>query len=172
MNSKIEQAFNDQINAELHSAYLYLSMAADFDGKSLGGFAGWMKAQAQEEMMHAMKFYDFINDRGGKVKLQPIKEVPTEWKSPLEAFKAAYDHECYISGRINDLMKLARDENDNPAINFLDWFVNEQVEEEATADEKVQELELVGDSGPGLFMMDREMGQRVFTPPADGEEGA
>ncbi|PJA26485.1 MAG: ferritin [candidate division Zixibacteria bacterium CG_4_9_14_3_um_filter_46_8] len=168
MNRKIEEAFNDQLNAELHSAYLYLSMAGHFDSANLKGFGNWMKVQIQEEMLHVMKFYDFIINRGGNVSLKPIGAVETKWDTPLSAFEATYKHECYISGRINNLMKLAREENENAAIIFLEWFVTEQVEEEATADEKVRELRMIGDSGPGLFILDRELAQRVFTPPAAG----
>ncbi len=170
MNKKLEDAFNDQLNAELHSAYLYLSIAAYFDSINLKGFANWMKAQVQEELLHSMKLYNYIINRGGKVKLSPIGEVGREWESPLNAFEATYEHECYITGRINDLMNLAREENDNASVIFLEWFINEQVEEEATTDEKLQELKMIGDSTPGLFMIDREMGQRVFTPPTTQSE--
>ncbi|MBD3168032.1 MAG: ferritin [candidate division Zixibacteria bacterium] len=169
MNKKVEEGFNNQINAELHSAYLYYSMSAYFEDLNLSGFASWMRVQAQEELFHASKFYDFICDRGGRVLMQPIDAVDTEWESPLAAFEAAYGHEKYISDRINKLVKLAREEGDVMAENFLQWFVQEQVEEEATADEKVQEIKMVGNQGQGLFMVDRELGQRTFTMPADGE---
>jgi ferritin len=166
LSKKIEKTLNDQLNAELHSAYIYYSMSAYFEDKNLKGFGSWMRVQAQEELFHASKFYQYIIDRGGRVKMQPIAAVDTNWKSPIAAFEAAYKHECYISDRINKLVVLARKENDNATENFLQWFVEEQVEEEATADEKVQELKLVGGEGHGLFMLDREAGQRVFTPPA------
>jgi ferritin len=157
---EIESALNDQINAELRSAYLYLSMVAYFDSINLAGFARWMKLQAQEETAHAMRFYDFINDRRGRVLLQPIAEVATQWDSPLAAFEAAFKHEQYITGRINDLGDLARKHKDHAAENFLQWFVKEQVEEEAAADAVVQKLKLIADAPHGLFMLDQQMAQR------------
>lgn len=166
----IEEAFNKQINAEMYSAYLYLAMAADFEDKNLMGFSNWMKVQAQEEMSHAMKFYDFINERGGRVKLQAIEGPPTEWDSPLAAFEDAYAHEQKVTSLINGLVKIAKDENDNASDIFLQWFVTEQVEEEASADEIVQQLKLMKDAPGGMFMLDREMKQRAFTAPAaEGE---
>ena len=170
ISEKIEQAFNDQINAEVHSAYLYWSMVAYFESANLPGFAAWMRAQGQEEMIHASKFFSTVNERGGRVALQPIEGPATEWESPLAAFEAAYAHEQYITGRINDLVQLARQENDNAAQIFLQWFVTEQVEEEDSVNKVVQQLKLVGSNSGGLFMLDRELGQRVFTPPpAEGE---
>jgi len=170
ISEKIQQAFNDQINAETHSAYLYWSMVAYFESINLTGFASWMRCQVQEEMVHATKFFDFINERGGRVGLTAIEAPATEWDSPLAAFEAAYTHEQYITGRINDLVQLAREENDHAAEIFLQWFVTEQVEEEASADEVVQQLKLMAGAPGGLFMLDRELGQRVFAPPA--AEGA
>ncbi len=172
LSEKIQKAFNEQITAETYSAYLYWSMAAWFEKTNLKGFASWMTVQAQEEMTHAMKFYHFILERGGEVTLAAIEAPQTDWDSPLAAFEAAYKHECYISGRINDLVDIAVAEKDRPAESFLKWFVDEQVEEEANADEVVQNLKLIGDGpGGGLFMLNREMGQRTFTPPpAEGEE--
>jgi len=170
INEKVEAAFNDQINAETFSAYLYLSMSAYFEGSNLRGFASWMRIQAQEEMVHAMKFFDFINERGGRVNLAAIEAPDTEWDSPLAAFEAAYGHEQYITKRINDLVDLAIAEKDHAANSFLQWFVNEQVEEEASADEIVQKLRLMADAPGGMFMLDREMAGRVFNPPAaEGE---
>lgn len=170
LKEKMEEALNDQINAEFASEYIYLAMAAYFEAKNLNGFADWFKVQTQEEDAHAMKFYDYINERGGRVRLSAIEAPPLEWSSPLEAFEAAYKHECYISERINKLVDLARELSDHATENFLQWFVAEQVEEEATADSIVQQLRLIGDSGHALFMMDRELGQRTYTPPADTEE--
>jgi ferritin len=167
MNKKIEKAFNDQINAELYSGYLYLAMAGHFLDQNLNGFATWLKMQAMEELYHAMKFYNFIDERNGRLNLLPVEGPPNEWKSALAAFQDAYKHEQYITGRINKLMKLARDENDFAAESFLKWFVDEQVEEEANADEVVQQLKLVGDSGQGLFLLDRELGMRTFVAPPD-----
>jgi ferritin len=170
LQSKIEKALNMQINAELWSAYLYLSMSAYFESISLSGFANWMRVQAQEEVTHAMKLYDYIVDRGGRVTVTGIDAPPTKWKSPLHAFEETYKHEQKVTGLINDLVDLAKSENDHATLNMLQWFVDEQVEEEASADEIVQKLKLVGKEGSGLFMIDRELGQRMFTPPA-GSEG-
>ena len=166
---KMQTAINDQINAEMYSAYLYLSMGAYFDALNLGGFANWMKIQAQEEMVHATKFYDFLVERGGKVLLRAIEGPATEWPTPLAIFEAVYAHECKVTGLINDLVAIAREQNDNASQIFLQWFVTEQVEEESTADGIVQKLKLIGKDGQGLFMMDRELALRVFTPPATGK---
>ena len=170
VNNKIEGALNQQLNAELYSSYLYLSMSAYFQSINLPGFANWMRVQAQEELVHAMKFYDFINERGGRVMLQQVKAPPAEWSSPLDVFENAYKHEQKVTGLINDLVNLAVGERDHATNIFLQWFVTEQVEEEASADEVVQKLKLVGDDSGGLFMLDGEMGQRVFTPPAASAE--
>jgi ferritin len=170
LNEKIQAALNKQLNAELYSSYLYLSMSSYFQSINLPGFANWMRVQAQEELVHAMKFYDFINERGGRVMLQPVEGPPTEWSSPLDAFENAYKHEQKVTGLINDLVNLAVKEGDHATNIFLQWFVTEQVEEEASADEVVQKLKLMGDDGGGLFMLDREMGGRIFTPPVASAE--
>jgi ferritin len=166
MNEKIQNAFNEQIRAELYSAYLYLSMSAYFQSINLPGFANWMRCQSQEEIFHAMKFYSFIHDRGGRVTLGPIDGPPTEWKSPLHVFEEAYQHERKVTGMINNLVDLALQEKDHAANAFLQWFVTEQVEEESSADGVVQQLKIAGDQGSGLFMIDRELAARVFTMPA------
>ena len=166
-SKKMEQAINKQINAEMYSAYLYLSMAAYFESISLQGFAKWMEAQTMEEMAHAKKFYNFVNERGGRVVLDAIEKPKTEWSSPLEAFEDAYKHEQYVTSLINDLVNLAIEEKDHATNNFLQWFVAEQVEEEASADAIVQKLKLVGEKGNGIFMIDRELGLRTFTLPTD-----
>jgi ferritin len=166
LNPKMQDAFNKQINAELFSSYLYLSMAAYFESRNLKGMANWMSVQAGEEHLHAMKFYDFINDRGGRVLLTQIESPETEWKSPLGAFEGAYKHELKISGMINDLMNLTMAEKDHAAHDFLEWFVKEQVEEEAAAQLIVEQLKLVGDNGVGLFMLDQQLGQRTAGAPA------
>jgi ferritin len=170
MNEKLQAAMNKQINAETYSAYLYLSMSAYFETLSLPGLAQWMRCQAQEEMVHSMKFFDYIAERGGKIILEPIDGPPTEWGSPLKAFEDAYAHEQKVTGMINDLVDLAIQEKDHASNNMLQWFVAEQVEEEASADAVVQKLKLAGDQGGGMFMIDRELGTRVFAPPADGDE--
>ncbi len=168
LSEKMQLAMNKQINAELHSAYIYQSMAAYFADKNLNGFANWMDIQVQEEMIHARKFYDFIVERRGRVLLQPIEAVPTEWPSPLAVFENAFAHEQKITGMINDLMNLAVKEHDHASSSFLKWFIDEQVEEESNADGIVQQLKLIGDSGATLFLMDRELGTRTL-PPAGAE---
>jgi ferritin len=166
ISKKLENAINKQINAETYSAYLYASMAAYFDATSLPGFSNWMRVQAREELFHATKFYDFVNDRGGRVKLAAIEGPPVKWTSPLKAFEHVYKHEQTVSRLINDLMDLAIKENDHMAKELLQWFVAEQVEEESSADKIVQDLKRIGDSGHGLLMIDRELATRVYTPPA------
>ena len=170
INKKIETAINEQINEELYSAYLYLSMSGYFDSEDLPGFAQWMYAQYQEEVEHAMRFYRYLQDRGGRVHLHAIKEPQHAWDSPLEAFEAALEHEKYITGCINDLVDLAESEHDRATFNMLQWYVDEQVEEEASVEEIVAKLEMVGDSGNGLLMLDRELGQRQA--PSGDEEPA
>jgi ferritin len=166
ISKKVEKALNAQVNAELYSAYLYLSMESYFQSLNLNGFANWMRVQTQEEVSHAMKIYDFVNERGGRSLLKGIDGPPTEWESPLAAFEDAYAHEQKVTGLINDLVDLAIKEKDHATNNFLQWFVNEQVEEEASADAIVQQLKMMKKAPGGMFMLDRELGRRVFTPPA------
>ena len=166
ISKNIENALNEQVNAELYSAYLYLSMESYFKAQNLNGFANWMRVQTQEEVSHAMKIYDFINERGGRVLLKAIEGPETDWDSALAVFKAAYEHEQKVTGLINNLVDLAIKEKDHATNSFLQWFVNEQVEEEASADEIVQQLKMMEKAPGGMFMLDRELGQRVFTPPA------
>jgi ferritin len=166
LKKKMLKAMNDQINAEMYSAYLYLSMDAYFQSVSLSGFAAWMRAQAQEEMMHAMKFYEFVNERGGKVTLEAIAKPESTWDSPLAVFEAVLTHEQHVTSLINNLVDLAISEKDHASNIFLQWFVTEQVEEEASASEVVEKLKRIKDNPSGLFMMDAELGRRVFTPPA------
>jgi len=165
ISKKMQDAFVDQINEELFSSYLYLSMAAWFESQNLRGMAKWMYVQAGEEREHGMKFYGEIVERGGRVKLTAIKEPQFEWKTPLEAFKAAFAHEQHITKRINDLTDMAIKEKDHASEIFLQWFVKEQVEEEATAEELLAKVAMIGDSKNGLFMMDRELGMRSFKLP-------
>ena len=160
LSQKVQDAFNKQINAELYSGYLYLSMAAYFESKDLKGMANWMTIQSGEERAHAMRFYDFINDRSGRVLLTQIEAPKTEWKSPLEAFEDAYKHEIKITGMINELFTLVAIEKDGAGHDFLEWFCREQVEEEANAQLIVAQLKLVGDNGLGLYMLDQQLGQR------------
>jgi len=170
ISKKMEKALNEQVNAELFSAYLYLSMEAYFKSLNLNGFANWMKVQTQEEVAHAMKIYEFINERGGRITLKAIDGPETKWDSPLAVFKAVYEHEQKVTGLINDLVDLAIEEKDHATNTFLQWFVNEQVEEESSADDMVQQLKMMEKAPGGMFMLDRELGQRIFTPPiAEGE---
>jgi ferritin len=164
MNKKIEQAFNDHLNAEFFSSYLYLSMANCFTAKNLDGMASWMRLQSEEERVHAMKFLDFINQRGGRVALQQINQPQLDWSAPLEAFQQAYNHEIEISHKIDALVDLATKESDHAAVNFLQWFVSEQVEEESNALAIVDKLKMVGDNPMGILMMDAQVGQRTAAP--------
>jgi ferritin len=165
---KMETALNGQLNAELYSAYLYLSMNAYFRSVNLDGFANWMYYQAQEEVTHAMKFYDFINSRGGRVKLSQIDAPATEWNSPLAVFEATLEHEQKVTGLINDLVELALEEHDHATNIFLQWFVSEQVEEEESVGGVLEQLRLMGEAKGGLFMIDRELAKR--SPSGGGEE--
>ena len=160
MNPEMEAAINEQIKWELYSAYLYYSMAAYFDTLNLGGFSHWMLSQAQEEVTHAHRFYKFVNDRGGKVKLSPIDGPPAEWASPLKVFEHSLEHEVEVTAKINKLVDLSQSLSDHATYNFLQWFVAEQVEEEASADEVLQRLKLIGNSPDGLFMLDLELAKR------------
>jgi ferritin len=166
LNDKVQDALNEQLNWELYSSYIYAAMSAYFDARNLEGFANWMHVQALEELTHAGKFFDFINERGGRVKLTAIAEPPTEWESPQAAFEEALGHERKVTGRINDLVNLALEERDHATNIFLQWFVTEQVEEEASVGGVLQQLRLIGDQSGQIFMIDRELAQRTFTMPA------
>ena len=172
ISEKMQETMNKQLNAELYSAYLYLSMAAYFESLSLKGFANWMRIQFQEEQFHAMKFYDYILERGGKVILKCIDTPQCDWESPLAVFEATLKHEQKVTGMINDMVYLAREEKDNASDIFLQWFVKEQVEEEDNVNTVLAELKLVKESPQALFMVNKEMGQRTFTPPAAAEGDA
>ena len=163
MKKKIQDAFNDHLNAESFSAHLYMSMSAHLQSVNLKGMASWMRLQADEETMHEMKFFDYILTRGGKVVLDRVNAPPTEWDSPLAIFEAAYGHEQMISAKINALVDLSLAESDHASNAFLQWFVTEQVEEEESVSEVVDQLRLIGDDRGALFMLDRELGQRVPT---------
>lgn len=171
ISEKMEEALNEQVNAELYSAYLYLSMEAYFQSVNMRGFASWMRIQTQEELTHAMKIYDFLNQRDGRVILKSIAGPPTEWESPLGAFQAVSEHEQKVTGLINNLVNLANNEKDHATASFLQWFVNEQVEEESSANEVVQKLKMAENAPGALFLIDSELGQRVFTPPAAAGKG-
>ena len=165
ITKKMQDALNGQINAELYSSYLYLSMEAAFEVMNLPGMGKWMRMQTQEEIVHAMKLYDFVNERGSKVTLKAIDGPQVEWPSALAVFEAAYAHEQKVTGLINELVNLAVEEKDHATNSFLQWFVNEQVEEEASASDVVAKLKMVENAPGGLFMIDQELGQRVFAPP-------
>ena len=170
INEKLEEEFNEQLNRELYSAYLYQAMAAHFEEKSLEGFANWMDIQAQEEMTHARKFYNFINERGGRVRLKGIDEPKFKWESPLAAFEDALEHEELITEKINDLVDLSVEENDHAARSFLQWFVDEQVEEEDSVNNIVDKLNIFGDSGQSLYMLDDKLSQRIFVDETASED--
>lgn len=168
LKDKIAEALNDHLNAEIYSAYLYYSMSAYFLSLNLKGFANWMYVQALEEMVHADKFFHFISDRGGRVLLKAVACPETKWASTEEVLSETLKHERIVTARIHGLVDMAMQEKDFATKTFLDWFVNEQVEEEASADEILQSVKMVQASPQALFMLDREVGQRTFTPPAAG----
>jgi ferritin len=169
LSEKIEKALNEQVNFELFSAYTYFSMSAWFDAQDLPGFANWMRIQAQEELLHVKKFYDFINDRDGRVIMEAIEKPRADWESPLAVIQNGLEHEREVTGRIHKLVDVSLQENDHATNSFLQWFVNEQVEEEANFKAIQQRLKLIKGEGHGLFMVDMEMGKRTLTIPADIE---
>jgi len=163
MKETVAREMNSQINRELFSAYLYLSMAAWFEGQGLSGFANWMRVQAQEERDHAMGFFNHMLERGATVDLEAVGKPDNRWQSPLAAFEAVLNHEKFITESIDNLLETAQGEKDHASANFLQWYISEQVEEEANADALIQKLHLVEKSGGGgLFMMDRELAARVY----------
>ena len=164
LSKKLEKELNKQNNAALFSAYLYLSMASYLDSKNLTGFAHWMKMQYKEEQLHAQKLYDYVNERGGRVIFSQIESPKTEWKDVIEVFKDVYSHEQKVTGLINNLVNISLEEKDNATVNMIQWFVSEQVEEEASASDIFEKLKYIDWKGPGLFMMDRELIQRYVSP--------
>ena len=160
-SKNLSDEMNTQIKLELYSGYLYLSMSAYFEDKNLPGFAHWMKVQAEEEQEHAMKFYGYINDRGGRVTLQAIDQPPADFKSPLAIFEQSLEHEKSVTARINLLYGIAVKDNDYASQSFLNWFVDEQVEEEKNATQIVEWLKMSGDSVNALFMIDSMLGKRA-----------
>lgn len=162
LKDNVLDKLNEQLNLELQSAYVYYATAAYFEDKNLKGFANWMLVQAQEEVTHAHRIYNYIIDRGAKPRFDAADAPKQDWDSPLDAVKDAYDHECMVSERINECVGLAVKENDHSTNTMLQWFVNEQVEEEATADELVQRLKLVQDSPGALYMLDADLSKRSF----------
>lgn len=165
LSKKMEKALNEQINKEIYSAYLYMSMSAHSTDIGLSGFANWFMVQYHEEMEHAMKIYDYVNDQGGKVILMTIDQPPSNFRDPMDMFKKTLKHEQFVTKSINDLVDLAIKEKDHATQIFLQWFVTEQIEEEGNDNDIIAKLELAGDKGNGLFMIDKELGTRVYTPP-------
>ena len=161
VNEKMEAALNAQLNAEVYSGYLYLSMAAYFEDIDLAGFANWMRVQAEEELEHGMKFYDYIIRRGASVTLEAIEKPQTEWESPLAVFEHVLSHEQMVTGLINDLVDLAIEERDHATNNFLQWFVEEQVEEEENAMEMLAKVKLAGDNNSIIYTLNEEFAGRV-----------
>jgi ferritin len=164
ISKKMNDAINDQIKNELESYYIYLSMASYFHSKALDGMGHWMRVQAHEEMLHAMKFFNHVVDRGGKVVLKDLKQLKTSWKSPLEAFQDALKHEQFISGKINALITIARQEKEYATEPLLAWFADEQIEEESNAGKIAEQLAMVGSDKSGLLMLDRELAARAYPP--------
>lgn len=165
LSAKIQEVLNEQINAELYSSYLYLAMSSHFSSINLGGMASWMRVQAQEELFHAMKIYDFVNERGGRAVMQAIAQPPVQWDSALAVFENGLAHEQKVTALINNLVDVAMAERDHATTIFLQWFVTEQVEEEANASGIVNKLRMIGHDASSLFALDQELGQRVFTMP-------
>ncbi len=166
ISKKLQDAINDQINKELYSEYFYLSMASYFKSVGLDGFENFFLVQVEEERFHSMKMYNFLNERGGRVILKQIDAPKTEFNSPLEVFELAYKHEQYVTKLINDLMDVAIEVNDHAARSFLNWFVDEQVEEESSMDKILNKLKMIGGKGQGMLMLDKELATRTFTQPA------
>lgn len=166
LSKTIEDAINAQVNAELWSAYLYLSMAHNFEADGKSGIANWFKVQFKEEQAHAEIFMNYINQRGGRVWLKPIDAVETEWATPLEAFKATLEHERKVTALINNLYAMAEAEHDYATREMLNWFISEQVEEEESAQELIDKFTLIGNDGMGIYMLDQELAARVYNVPS------
>jgi ferritin len=160
ISNKVQKVINEQIKNELYSAYLYLAMSAYFEANTLPGFAHWTRLQAQEEVEHAMKFFDFLNERGGRVTLLAIDQPPSEWSSNLEVFQQIYAHEQKVTGLINHLYEVALAEKDYPSQVLLQWFISEQVEEEKNASEIVEHLKMIEARGTAVLMLDHQLGKR------------
>lgn len=166
ISAKLQDAINAQINAEFWSAYLYLSMSQYFESEGHAGLANWFKIQFKEEQAHAEIFMNYLNSRGGRVFLAPIAEVPTEWESPLAAYEHTLQHEEKVTSLINNIYALAVEEKDYATCNKLDWFVEEQVEEEETARGLIDKLKMIGDNGLALYTLNQELAARTYTAPA------
>jgi len=163
INKKVEEVLNNQVNAEFWSAYLYLSMSAWCESKGLKGFANWMRVQFQEETTHALKIHDFVLSRSGEIKLQPIAAVENSWKGILHIFEETYKHECVVTDLIANCYEVAMAEKDHATAGMLQWFINEQTEEESNALEIIDQIKLLGEKGEGIYLLDKELATRVFT---------
>lgn len=161
---KVQDAINEQINAEFWSAYMYLSMSAHFAAEGMPGCSSWMKIQFLEEKDHAIKFFEYLVARGGKVELKAIEEVPTKWESVLSVFEETLKHEQLVTAKINNLMEIATTEKDHATASMLKFYVDEQVEEEEGVKTIIDGLKMIKDNGYGLYMMDKELGTRVYAP--------
>ena len=168
INTKMEQAFNEQINKELYSEYLYLAMKSYFTELNLQGFVNWFDVQVQEEHAHAMGMYNYVHERGGKVELLAIDKPNVEGNTPLAIFEQVLKHEEFVTSRINALMDVAEETKDRAALSFLDWYLKEQVEEESNVGNVLATLKLIGDDKKALLMLDKDLGARVFNPPIIG----
>lgn len=167
LSERLQQNLNEQIKHELFSAYYYLSMAAYCDDQTLEGFAHFFKVQAEEEEFHAMKIYNFINEKGGRVYLLGIDQPPHHFNSITDTLRKSLEHEQYVTSKIYELMNIAKEENDHAAISMLQWFVDEQMEEEDMMETHLRKVERVGEQGAGIYMLDKELAARTFTPPVD-----
>ncbi len=168
ISEKMNAAFNSQIKEEMYSSNLYLSMAAYFEGLGLKGFSNWMKIQTQEENAHMMGMFDYVIERDGKVTLQAINQPPHEWDSPLACFDAVYKHEQFVTSLINGLMDVAEEEKDRAAMSFLQWYIKEQVEEEANCAEICQKLRLIAGDANALLLLDKDLAARTYVAPVIG----
>lgn len=164
LTKRMEEELNDQIVREMFSSNLYLSMSSYFESISLRGFANWMRIQAQEEFAHTMKFYEYILDRGGRAIIGQIEAPRNQWENVQDVYSEVLDHERAVTASINNLVKIAREENDFATENFLQWYIAEQVEEEANVSDVLEQLKMIDGKGAGLFILDRELKQRVFVP--------
>ncbi|MDD4921706.1 MAG: ferritin [Bacteroidales bacterium] len=165
INEKVQSVLNKQVNAEFWSAYMYLSMSAWFEEKGLKGFANWMRVQFQEETAHALKIYDFVLERQGTMQLTPIEAVPTKWSGVLNVMEETYKHECKVTAMIYNCLDVAEAEKDRATVSMLQWYVDEQIEEETNVDDIINQLKLIGDDGQAIYLLDKELATRVFVDP-------
>lgn len=165
INENVAKVLNEQLNKEFYSSYLYLSMSAHFSDIGLLGFANWMKVQTQEEAAHAMFIYDFLINRGVRVDFPSIETAPADWGSPLSIIEAALKHEIFITNSINNIITVAEEAKDRATISYMNWFIDEQVEEEANAKEIIDKLKLIGDDKSALYLLDKDLSTRVFVQP-------